>query len=479
MLLRNILDGFIKRLIKRKYTDQTFGYTNQSDEIDSVVITEDSSQPTTDSIRSNKAHPGKIQLVIGLDFGTAFTKVVVGERRVRYAVSFNHHASYTNPYLLPSVLSVDDGENCQLGFSDVARRTIDEIKMRLIKGDFSLDAKIHCAAFLALVLHYVKTWLLETHEIIYGDRAIEWFVNVGLPTASYDDNKLANVYREIIEVAWKASILPDTVTLKRIRDYFKGTETVSESISAQWLPADRFEVFPEFAVQLMGYIQSPQRHNDLHALVDVGAGTLDFTIFNVYKNSDGEDLFPIFAQDVKPLGTQFFVQRRLESTRLNSSWKPSPYENVPSDSDFEKHLSLNNWELRQCDKPFRRQVTDLMGEKLNYTKKEMYPKSPRWQSGVPTFLCGGGTTVGFYRDIFDSFQCEPPPYKIILRSLRVPEDLQAGSILQETYDRLSVAYGLSFDPYNIAGIIKKQMLPEFRFEPPEMSDTNFISKEMV
>ena len=237
--------------------------------------------------------------------------------------------------------------------------------------------------------------------------------------------------------------------------------------------------FPEFAVQLMGYIQSPQRQNDLHSLVDVGAGTLDFTIFNVYENMDGEDLFPVFAQEVKPLGTQFFVQHRLEYARSNSMWQPSPYENVPCDSDFERHLSLNNSELKDCDKPFRKEITGLIGGNFNKTKKEMYPKSPNWQSGVPTFLCGGGATVDFYRDIFDVFKNEHSPYKIILRTLKIPEDLQAGPILHESYDRLSVAYGLSFDPYNIASIIKKQMIPQIRPETPKITDTNFISKEMV
>lgn len=476
MKLRKILDGFIKTLNGHKNLSQAIGNVKQPEKLGSVVTAENSPQTITDSNPPNK---GKIQLVIGLDFGTAFTKTVIGERRVQYAVPFKHHTSSINPYLLPTVLSVHDDKTCQLGISNLSGQPIEEMKMRLIKGDFSLDAKIHCAAFLALVLRHVKKWLFETHDSIYGDRAIEWFVNMGLPTASFDNPKLADIYREIIDVAWKASIHPEPVHLQRINDYFKGVVTVPAAISSQWLPSDRFTVFPEFAVQLMGYIQSPQRQNDLHALVDVGAGTLDFTIFNVHENINGENLFPIFAQEVKPLGTQFFIQHRLEFARPNSIWQPSPYENVPSDSDFEQHLSLKKSELREYDKPFRREIANLIGENFNLTKKDIYPESPKWQSGVPTFLCGGGATVGFYRNIFNSFKNERPPYKIKSRSLNVPEDLRASSILQKDYDRLSVAYGLSFDPYNIASIIKKQMLPELKLEPPKVTDTNFVSKEMV
>ena len=424
-------------------------------------------------------NPDKIQLVIGLDFGTAYTKVVIGERRVRYAVPFNHYASSKNPYLLPSVLSVLDDKRCQLGFSKVAKQRIEELKMQLIKGNFHLDAKIQCATFIGLVLRYVKTWLLETHQNVYGGRDIEWFVNVGLPTASYDNYKLADVYREIINIAWKVSLLSGPVTLSRIRDCFIGTERVPASISGQWLPADRFGVFPEFAVQLMGYIQSPQRQEDLHALVDVGAGTLDFTIFNVFKNPEGEDLFPIFAQEVKPLGTQFLIQHRFECAKSASRWKPSPYEKVPPDSMFKKNLSLSKSKLKECDNLFRGEITDLITNNFYLAKKEMYPTSRHWQSGVPMFICGGGVHVDFYRNIFNTFKNERPPYKIILCSLKVPEDLQASSILRKAYDRLSVAYGLSFDPYNIASVIKKNMIPEFKYVPPKDIDINLSSKEWV
>src|SRR3546814_19353653 len=71
-----------------------------------------------DSNRSS----GKIQLVVGFDFGTAFAKVVVAERRRAYAVPFKgleiHGGS---PYLLPTSLSVDDGGQVHLGHVPGAR----------------------------------------------------------------------------------------------------------------------------------------------------------------------------------------------------------------------------------------------------------------------------------------------------------------------------------------------------------------------
>ena len=45
---------------------------------------------------------------------------------------------------------------------------------------------------------------------------------------------------------------------------------------------DEISLFPEFLAQIAGYVRSPGRQADLHMLVDVGAGTMDATTFNVH-----------------------------------------------------------------------------------------------------------------------------------------------------------------------------------------------------
>ena len=148
-----------------------------------------------------------IQLVIGLDFGTSFSKVVIGEPRVRRAVPFAEHAIGDNPYLLPSALCEEsDGGKCRLGTDRQVGTVHDNLKMPLIEGDLSLDVQARAAAFLALVLRHARTWLLDTHGTIYRDMRIEWFINVGLPTDSYDDTPLKSAYLSIIRTAWTMSV---------------------------------------------------------------------------------------------------------------------------------------------------------------------------------------------------------------------------------------------------------------------------------
>lgn len=415
----------------------------------------------------------KQQLVIGLDFGTAFTKVVIGEQRVKRAVPFNDYVSNGNPHLLPSILSISKKDDtCKLGFPSIDGYSIEDLKIELIECNFNEEVKIRCAAFLSLVLRHARDWVLRAHEKMYRDREIVWYVNTGVPTASYEDEELIVVYKEIVRAAWMASfLLEGAVSLARVRDCF-------DSADGQSLPDDRINVFPEFAVQLMGYIESPQRQAGfLHVLVDIGAGTLDLAIFNVHT-SDGEDKFPVFTKSVESLGTRFFIRNRLKK-HPQHDWKPSPYEDVPSSAEFEQRLSLSSDELKEIDEPFQEKVADLIREKLQYTENKRVSKKDRmWdKNGAPTFLCGGGARVDFYQKIFSRFEQLPrPPLKMRLLSFDKLKDLIEGGV---EYDRLSVAYGLSLDPDNIAEIIKSQDIGDYEGEPSESDTDRYIGSEQV
>ena len=435
------------------------------------------SEKTASSARKHEgdgAEKRKQHLVIGLDFGTAFTKVVIGEQRVKRAVPFTDYVSNGNPYLLPSILSINENyDTCTLGFPGIDEYSIEDLKIKLIERNFNEEVKIHCAAFLSLVLRHARGWVEE----MYHSREIVWYVNTGVPTASYEDEEFKVVYKEIVRAAWMASFLPEeTVSLARVRACF-------DSANDQSLPDDRINIFPEFAVQLMGYIESPQRQEDLlHVLVDIGAGTLDLAIFTVYRpdGPDGEVKFPVFTKSVEPFGTQFFIRNRLKNYP-EPGWKPSPYESVPLATEFEERLSLSSGELKEIDQQFEVDIAELIREKLQYTEDKRVPKGNRmWdKNGAPTFLCGGGAKVDFYWKIFSRLEQHlGPPLKMRLRSLVQPEDLNTEGV---AYERLSVAYGLSLYPDNIAEIIKSQKIVDLEKKPSE-SDRDkhpFISKEQV
>jgi hypothetical protein len=413
----------------------------------------------------NIANSIKQQIVIGLDFGTAFTKVVLGEQRTRYAVPFEHFASSDNPYLLPSKLSIlNEQKECLIGDVEGAVEVIDDLKMRFLNRDFSEVSKVYIASYIALVLRYARGWLLDTQKNIYHDRKIIWLVNIGLPTDSFDDDKLAEAYGDIVQTAWAVSVLPGPVTLSRIRDYLYRivikSETLPEPYASRLLNRDLIDQFPEFAVQLVGYVRSPRRQECLHLLIDVGAGTLDITSFNVHRDRvNGEDRYPIFAQEVKQLGVRYLLSHREKELGKNE-WVCSPFKAIPSDNEFAINLGMDAKALSEADSSFRSEIVGLINRLLKYTKEKRYRAESQWENGVPVFCCGGGSSVDFYTKIFQKFESNIPPFKFVQLRLEFPDDLDAPLLPDGSYDRLSVAYGLSYDPYDIGEIIKKSEIED-------------------
>ena len=157
----------------------------------------------------------RVQITIGLDFGTSFTKVIVGDSLVRYVVPFDRYCRNSDRYLLPSAVNVrGEGERCNLGGSVTGSDTVyDDLKVPLIERDFSDDVQVRITAYLALVLRHTRDWFTTEYDDIYGDRTIEWFINVGLPTEKVEDDELNRVYKAIVQAAWHLSVLNDEITL--------------------------------------------------------------------------------------------------------------------------------------------------------------------------------------------------------------------------------------------------------------------------
>ncbi len=430
-------------------------------------------------IEPQKVGQEPIQLVIGLDFGTSFTKIVVGESRKRYAVPFDDFAldKDKNPYLLPSVVSiVQVSEECTLGLHSNAIRTHDNLKMPLIDRDFSPEVKIRAVVFLALVLRYVRGWLFSAHQRTYMNRHIEWFVNVGLPTDSYDDNELTSIYLDIVRTAWHLSILPGPISFATALIQI---QQPLNDLADRALPDDRINTFPEFVAQIAVYVRSPRRQEDLHAMIDVGSGTLDVTVFNVVKKKT-EDLFPIFERAVRPLGTRYLLRHRFEILKSPDIITVSPFDDLPSNGHIAEQCGITVERLTELDQPFRKNIGKCVGNALRHTKQNRYPSSHNWKHGLPTFFCGGGAASEFYASFFNVYKQRPPPYRLRFSDLPYPEDLEASLLDGNIYSRLTVAYGLSFDPFDLGKIVRKGEIEDIVDDTQNRDYSDrMITKDMV
>jgi len=419
--------------------------------IDPNRSTAESSGISTQFDGITESSPRK-QLVIGLDFGTAFTKSVVGEERVKFVIALQGNGGKSSDYLLPSAFRESSTGKCSIESS--VGRLHDNLKLPLIEGDSSEKTRENVAVFLALVLRRIRKYIFEKKRGIYGNNRVDWLVNVGLPTASYHDISLEKSYREIIYAAWVASAETSKITRARIHDLLThGRETPSVE-SSTVIHEEAINVFPEFVAQITGYVRSPLRQEDLHALVDVGAGTLDVTVFNVHKK-DGEDQFPIFAKTVKPLGTSFLTRHRIEGINVKNCELFSPFLPMPEREKFAEILRITPSNLDTKDRPFRKRILNTVGGLLQHTKSVRYPRSRVWRDGIPLFLCGGGANCDFYARLFGPKDGKLTTFSIATKKLPKPEQIEAESLPDKEYDRISVAYGLSFDPFDIGTIMKE------------------------
>ncbi len=130
---------------------------------------------------------GKIEIVLGLDFGTSSTKAVVhvfnfpGEPA--FAVPFGNFAHENSKYLLPTKLFVKRNGCCSLESAPDASLLTD-IKIGLMGEPDKIIAPVSgppcdasaatvATAYLALVLRYVRRWFLQTQRKAFVDLRLD------------------------------------------------------------------------------------------------------------------------------------------------------------------------------------------------------------------------------------------------------------------------------------------------------------------
>lgn len=439
----------------------------------------------------------KQQIIIGLDFGTAFTKVIIGEVRMSYAVPFMSDR-HENPYLLFSAIKVASNGECSFGH-DVrsSGQILTNLKMKLLEGSPSKEDLANIVAFLALVFRHCRLWLMENQRLIYEGKYLDWYVNVGLPTDSYHDETLTAIYHKVVTAAWALSIVSDAVTIDRAHKILSCIECGGKPLDEDFVDLqdrlicmEAIGLFPEFVAQVTGYVRSPMRKDDLHLMMDVGAGTIDISVFNVVKSeeenqggfySEEEHRFPIFAKALKPLGTYYLMRHRVEKVQKEIAYKWNFGERIPSRNEFASALKISLEQVKEIDEKFCSTIGKTIGDLLKYSKEYRYPNSIRWQEGLPTFLCGGGGKVDVYKDLLQRIeQNRTHSRRVRLEKLPKPERLNAPYILEDGYDRLMVAYGLSFNALDIGRIIRDSEIEDVRAQEKgiDLCD-RYIDKDMV
>ena len=405
-------------------------------------------------------------VILGLDFGTSSTKMIVrlpyeaGEPAIAIPAP-DPCRSGDQPYLWQTVLWLKE-EGTFLPWPEPGAAVLNSLKQGLIQGrsgatisDSEATVAVNRAqagvAYLAFVIRYARGWLLRNRPDLFRGRKPVWFVNLGMPAASYDDRKLVEPYRRIGAAALQLAKIDSPITVDAAQFFLDDPHVAKAGASEEAAERLGVAVVPETAAEMTGFAKSTRNAPGLYLLVDVGAMTLDACMFRLNQNANPGDLYAFMAAQVRPLGVDSIHWFRAEG-------KAEP--------EF----------VQQCDHTLRAVVWD--------TKRNRDPNAASWKEGndIPVFLAGGGAVNRLHRDVVTSLG---PWLKqhvrndgIRLLELPVPNAIELPERLQD-FGRMAVAWGLSYPLTDIGRIRPMRDIEDI--PPSSVTDLSgrFTSKDQV
>ncbi len=409
--------------------------------------------------------------VIGFDLGSSSTKIVVQLPNVRsglaeampvpgyFRADKHPHLWITAIWLCPTT-----GEfsiHPQKGFLEIS-----DIKTTLIgkrsKGSVATlvkgcDPDIVATAYIAFLLRLAVAWArFEAFDKRYADLGFRWSVNLGVPAATLSEEKLRKRFASILAAAWTLAESGVPITIKSIRTIQKTEPVISAKENLPGFPNAALSLIPEIVAEAMGMIKSRMAQRGLYFMVDIGASTLDACTFRI-SNSGSRGGFHLFTGGVRLFGT--YAQKWISEIDITSEQLKHACETL---------LRRIVWRTKiRCDK-----------------------NAKEWETELPVLVCGGGSKDNFYeqsiKGIDEMLKQHTNASGARIRPVPLPKNL-ATKCTPENYHRLAVAWGLSFQEFDVPEIDIPDHMDAI-LEPPEPKNSvrrrpkyeeNFVSKDQV
>ncbi|WP_298236594.1 hypothetical protein [uncultured Azohydromonas sp.] len=450
-------------------------------------------------------------LILGLDFGTSATKVVIRDAYAAtsvFPVRLRGHRAGIDGYLLPSsvfkngnVYSLERGAVC-----------IADLKLALLAcpAPSPVTEFNHCCAFLALVIRRARGWLFTEHADVYGHHELNWRLNLGLAARSYEDSSRVDLFRRL---AWAAAnlaadasaqeITGEAVDAWRVRSLTAAAHTRAEQDCPVEFAFEDVDTVPEVSAQLQGFMASARwdwQTRPVMMLVDIGAGTVDSALFHVRIPQGGSGVLTFYSSRVEPNGAMNLHRERVswlqgllsggETTRaarehLSSIALPTGRLRAIPDSvaDYLPGYKLDVIGSSVDDEfrtnRYRRQVAGSI-----HDAKVGKGVTVHQLQKVPLLLCGGGSRMHFYAGIAETINRTPNWHvSVEAMHLPVPRDLTDSGWHAEDFDRLSVAYGLSLaggEGTTLGRIVRAMEVPSVATaSAASRNESGFVSKDQM
>lgn len=439
------------------------------------------------------------EIVLGLDFGTSAVKAVLGDTAINqaFAVPFMQDEGIAS-YLLPCRL-YQSGDDFSLLSGDWE---YSNLKLDLIGDPHSSEYQERVTAFLSFVIRQVRAWFFEHYNAVYRSRNIVWALAIGLPSENhFEYQDLVDIYKKIGVAAWVLS--GSESSLLNRKDVVNALHHESQLMDGSSFKSEYENIFvsvvPEIAAQIYGYVDSERFDNkadNYFMMVDVGAGTVDVSTFHVKMVRGGRLNFGFFTTTVRPYGVINLHRTRLEFWRklicsdyverkdlvscIDDEAKKSDFqESIPSSFlGYFTDSTINSLETNiDIDEDFYRRVFEQVFSD-GYTKlyRDGY-LTKESVVGMPVYLCGGGSRHPVFQKLTNANDrpgLKDHSLRVEFKKLVKPKNLHATDIDALDFDRLSVAYGLSF--MNVKNVVRVEPCFQNKKGSSDSYRDNYIDK---
>lgn len=349
---------------------------------------------------------------IGLDFGTAFTKVAINVKEIAvicvdWGPVIVGETNQTH-FVLPGMVGYN--QNGAYSWSGSYSEDIkSNLKLPIMENTGTNVCPFAAIAFLSFVIRYSRAFLYQDKNIGRSliDRSLQWELNIGCPTEQNKDQEIVKRFDYLVRAAWE-------LAGERIDPTDPYIHSVWKRVCGEgWNPgtvglASSPSVVPEFVAQIAGYIGSGQASDTTYALIDIGTATLDVAVFNIVMNSEeyGSPKIPIFFSAVRNLGSHFLNNHRHAALSLDLEWDDSKL--VEDSVSFAARHGLNAAEVRNVDEVFIKEIAKKICHIIDSTRTSLYgdPRSRVWLDGLPVFITGGGSASPVFLEAINIAEAE-------------------------------------------------------------------------
>ena len=427
----------------------------------------------------------RLDVVIGLDFGTRYTKIAYRIVGVDTTHIIGLDAGQTDRGLYKTVLFINtskmavyrahptDAPALELGYLKLLLKGAEQPTVLVpaeLRKILSPDAiKALSAFFLSALLRRALLAIAKREANRISGKDVFISLNVSLP-AEHCDDSATDRFREVSKVAlhWAYAAI-STAESADLNDL------IERYASDTCRPLEKWEVsvFPEIIAALYQFITRRDVPEGIHGFLDIGAGTMDGCVFRIIRNQNRPTEVNILGAKVAPLGTIAVATKAFAYLYLEIERTLEP-KLVTADKDaieVQIPLARASQELADFTGQLLVSARDRMhAQLLIHDPAAVFDSASRQRELARSFtfiVSGGGAKSKWYARVVTAVfnqrglgRAGIMSYQCALISPPAHFDADGSA-----FERFVIAYGLTADAANLESL-KVRLPPELSPTPP-------------